>query len=185
MSCSGLEPDSDTSRRYYIGKYRASSWSPVGRGTRVYVAYDQESNEIVMLKDSWCVVGADASVLNEFEVLKEFLRAGIKHVPTVVAGGFVDGATTASQEFIKQQTGVAHGIRQNMRFAVKEVGRSIDTFNTPRELVQAIYSAFKGMLLELQCCRTSLSLHSPRSSRCLRNGERCSSSRRQLYQHPR
>ena len=120
MSCNGLEPDS--SRRYYIGKYRASSWSPVGRGTRVYVAYDQESNEIVMLKDSWCVVGADPTVLNEFEVLKDFLRAGIKHVPTVVSGGFVDGATTVSQEFIERDTGVAHMIRQNMRFAVKQVG---------------------------------------------------------------
>lgn len=101
-----------------------------------------------MLKDSWCVVGADATVPNEFEVLKDFLRAGIKHVPTVIAGGFVDEATTVSQEFIEQDTGIVHGMRQKLRFVVKEVGRSIDTFKTSRELVQVIYSAFKGVLQE-------------------------------------
>ena len=100
-----------------------------------------------MLKDSWCVIGL-AGVLNEFEVLKEFLRAGIKHVPTIVAGGFVDGATTVSQVFVERDTGNHHTIRQNLRFAVKEVGRSIDTFKTSRELVQVIHSAFKGVLQE-------------------------------------
>lgn len=170
-----MEPD--TSRRYYIGKYRASSRSPVGRGTRVYVAYDPEANDIVMLKDHWCAARSDG-VLNEFEVLKEFLRAGIKHVPTVVAGGFVDGATTVSQKYIK---GVPHEILHNLRFTVKEVGRPIDTFETSRELVQVIYSAFKGMLRGLCCCCARLISHFSRPSRCLRDGEWRPSSRRRLH----
>lgn len=148
----------------------------------MYVAYDEEAKDIAMLKDYWCVVGSDG-VPNEFEVLKDFLRAGIKHVPTVVAGSFVDGATTVSQEFIEREVGFAPEIRQNLRLAVKEVGRSIATFETSRELVEVIYSAFKGMLLELYHCRIPLILHSPRPSGCLRDGKRCSSSRHQLYKH--
>lgn len=175
-----MEPG--TSREYYIGKYRASSWSAVGRGTRVYVAYDLAANDIVMLKDFWCAIGL-AGVPNEFEVLKEFLRAGIEHVPTVVAGGFVEGATTVSQKYIKEDTGVTHGILHNLRFAVKEVGRSIDTYDNPRELVEVIYSAFKGMLRALCRRRATLIAPLPRPSRCIRDGERRPPSRHQLHQH--
>lgn len=137
-----MEPG--TSHRYYIGKYRAASWSPVGRGTRVYVAYDPDLKDIAMLKDYWCAIGLPDSVPPELEVLKDFLRAQIKHVPTVIAGGLVHGATTLSQEFIETDTGISHATRQKMRFAVKEVGRSLDTYENPRELVDAVYTALKG-----------------------------------------
>lgn len=129
--------------RYYVGKHRAASWSPFGRGTKVYVAFDREARDIVILKDYWCVIGVEG-VSNEVEVLKEFSEANIGNVPTILSGGFVDQAITVSQKYIEETSGCSHPPRQNLRFVVKEVGRKLASFHDAHELVQTVYDAFRG-----------------------------------------
>lgn len=109
----------------------------------MYVAFNKVAKDIAILKDYWCVIGVEG-VPNEVEVLKEFSTANISNVPTILSGGFVDQAITISQKYIEETSGCSHPPRQNLRFVVKEVGRTLASFQDARELVQAIYDAFRG-----------------------------------------
>jgi Fungal protein kinase len=59
---------------------------PVGRGTRCYEAYDCQTREVVLLKDTWRVEG----YLPEGDVYRRLHEAGVSNIAGFIAAGDVD-----------------------------------------------------------------------------------------------
>ena len=62
---------------------------PVGRGTRCYEAYNCQTHEVVLLKDTWRVEG----YLPKGGVYRRFREAGVSNIARLVAAGDVHGPT--------------------------------------------------------------------------------------------
>ncbi|GJE92032.1 hypothetical protein PsYK624_081850 [Phanerochaete sordida] len=64
-----------------------SSHTPLGRGTRVFIAYDLVDRELRIVKDSWRPEYWNA--LPEYVVLGRLADAGVEHIPGFICGGDV------------------------------------------------------------------------------------------------
>ena len=62
---------------------------PVGHGTRCYKAYDCETHDVVLLKDTWRV----ESYLPEENVYRRVHEAGVSNIAGLITAGDVHGPT--------------------------------------------------------------------------------------------
>ena len=131
---------------YYVGKHHAASKSPLGRGTKGYVAFDVDRDRLVFIKDYWCAL-ADG-VHRELNIYRRLHENGVSHVPTALAGGDVGGPemqTTVTQDFMKEdEEGRVPAKRVHYILVTKEVGRLLETYRGQLELNTCLFHAFTG-----------------------------------------
>lgn len=123
----------------YFIKYRCflvsgddfSSDSPIGRGTRGYIAYDMETGRFVYLKDAWRAAASNS----EIKIYQQLHENLVCSIATPVCGGDVVGSDgtlqqTRTQEVLPTMSGHIH-----CRLIVEEIGIPISDYPTGRNLV--------------------------------------------------
>jgi Fungal protein kinase len=137
-------------RRYVIRSFIPRPVSPFGRSTRTFIAYDLQSEECVVMKDSWRVDATNAPI--EGEIYRSLNQEGVKNVPKCV--GFCDVGEdkyhrTQTQSFSNApwlgSFDFSSPALRHHRLILKTVGRKLDKFRSSRELVCAIRAALIGM----------------------------------------
>lgn len=124
--------------------------SIIGRATRGYPVYDPLTDEIIFLKDSW----RDLRTTPESDTLRKLNKGKVPHVPTFVAGGDIALHETVNHLYVSQKwrcgpMSLARSAirgRIHHRFLEKEVGVPLKEFQSSKQLAQAIYHAFQGLL---------------------------------------
>ena len=113
---------------------------PVGRGTRCYEAYDCQTHEVVLLKDTWRVEG----YLPEGDVYRRLHEAGVSNIAGLIAAGDVDGPThkCGDTESIKARTtGASIWHHVHYRLVLDTVGFPLTNFSSTWGLVNAVTCA--------------------------------------------
>lgn len=125
-----------------LGKPRSSSQRLIGRSTRGYVAFDLDSKRLVFLKDYWRP--GREGVRTELDVYGKLKKHEVPYIATPIGGGDVisdmEPQSTITHLFVK---GV--GRLRHYRFAVQQVGRPIEDYETPRDMVMVLSQALSGM----------------------------------------
>ena len=135
-------------KTYLVGRHVSGHYSPTGRCTKGYVAFDLEDNELVFLKDQWRSVGAKHT---ELETYQELHKYGVKCIATVLAGGDVvdddDAAvqSTISQRYLKMPRRKRPLERIHTRLVTREIARSLDDYMDSVELIYVCTQALVGM----------------------------------------
>ncbi|KIP03556.1 hypothetical protein PHLGIDRAFT_121484, partial [Phlebiopsis gigantea 11061_1 CR5-6] len=119
-------------RRFLVGKPVSGGYQPVGRCTKAWVCY--------------CRANA-VGVHPEIATYSRLREHGVEHVATAVAGGDVSDAygvhKTVSQRFFDKQ-GLDMSERIQTRLVIKEVGRSLETYDASPELIIVTTDALLG-----------------------------------------
>ncbi|KAH8916853.1 hypothetical protein BT69DRAFT_1227752, partial [Atractiella rhizophila] len=113
---------------------------PLGRGTRCFVAYDEESDRAVVLKDSW----RDEAYEDEGKVYEKLKNAGVPNLFNVVAYGDVKQGCDFQRVTFKYKGRLGQEKKKvlcHSRLVLDRVGRSLADFRTERELVVAVRDA--------------------------------------------
>ncbi|GJE97884.1 hypothetical protein PsYK624_141060 [Phanerochaete sordida] len=125
-------------KAYLIGHHATGDCIPTGRCTRTYVGYDMDTDMLVYIKDSW---RAKSDLHPETETYVRLKKHDVHHIPTILAGGDVGGATpqcTVSQDY--QPPGEHRDVeRVHHRVVVKEIGRPIDAYPNSGELIHLMF----------------------------------------------
>ncbi|EKM52418.1 uncharacterized protein PHACADRAFT_198473 [Phanerochaete carnosa HHB-10118-sp] len=114
---------------YLIGKSISSHYSPTGRCTRGFIAFDLGSRRMVFFKDQW------RSVLRprtELDAYRRLHRHHVRHIATPIAGGDVE-QYTLTQELIFSLPKRVH-----TRFVTKEVGRPLEDYDNAIHLLEVV-----------------------------------------------
>lgn len=92
-----------------VGRPFYAAHSPVGRGTRVYVAYDLVTSQLQILKDAWRPEYEDR--IPEHVAYKNMKKKSIEFVPEVICGGDIPSgpeeplqATTTQDLAVEQES---------------------------------------------------------------------------------
>ena len=136
--------------RYFITTTpRAAIYSPPGRATRGFRAYDISQAAICFLKDSWRVDLPDIQAEGlTYEALK---KANVRNVPESVAYGDISTTkyhATKTLTYAKETWACSnfdHLIpHRHYRLALNVVGRSLLAFDSSYEMVAAVRDAIVG-----------------------------------------
>ena len=86
VSCRDLGND-NSSTSYLIGKHIVASFSPTGRGTKGYVAFNLKNARLCFLKDYWRP--SSAQIRSELEIYKRLHDNNVRRIATALGGGDV------------------------------------------------------------------------------------------------
>ncbi|KAH9936628.1 uncharacterized protein B0H18DRAFT_1165261, partial [Fomitopsis serialis] len=133
-SDNGRKPE----RKFLVGKPYFMSDSPIGGGTRGYIAYDVAEHRLVFFKEYWRV--DEPTYHPEGEVYLELHKHGVQYIATPIAAGDVCGATgearsTRAQAFLE---GSPPKLIQ-YRIILLEIGKPLKEYETSYDLVVAMY----------------------------------------------
>ncbi|EED78179.1 predicted protein [Postia placenta Mad-698-R] len=123
-------------RCFLICKHDFSSTSPIGRGTRGYLAFDMKTGKFVYFKDSWRVSTGNS----EIKVYQHLHEHGVGNIATPICGGDVvhtDG--TLHRTLAQDHNGNAEYI--HCRLVMEEIGESILDYPTSKDLVAVMFGA--------------------------------------------
>lgn len=137
--------DSPPLREFWVGKPFFIAQSLIGRGTRVYVAFDPKDHKFVCLKDAWRV--AIDSVQQEGEVIALLNKNDVDFVPTLICHGDLDGQQTVTDVLWKNlyaERECRMKPHTHYRLVEAEVCRPLSDFENGRELVKFILDCMKG-----------------------------------------
>ncbi len=81
----------------------------------------------------------------ELDVYEKLLGAGVNNIATPLGGGDVDPLRQKSQAQVYLSRGFDP--RLHYRFAVKQVGRPLEEYDSAYEMVWAVYDALVGELV--------------------------------------
>ncbi|KAH9927281.1 uncharacterized protein B0H18DRAFT_875646 [Fomitopsis serialis] len=139
-------PPASDGASFIVGKPYFATDSPIGRGTKGYIAYDVSRKRLVFLKDCWRPRVEDS--LREGNVLTMLRRSGVQYVPTPIAAGFAMLATW------DQNTTCRWPTQEHYRLVVKEICEPLESHSSPRELVKCIFEALQAhkQAWELERC---------------------------------
>ncbi|EPQ50704.1 hypothetical protein GLOTRDRAFT_66831, partial [Gloeophyllum trabeum ATCC 11539] len=143
-SSSGATSGPTRPRYFLVGRPHFTAPGMTGRATRGYVALDEESNELVYLKDCWRVDLPDMT--REGDVIQLMNNEGVQCVPTLVCHGDVKGQCTSTQKHWSRDAGKPNPFRphQHYRLVVQEVGCPLSDFKHSEELIQVITECITG-----------------------------------------
>lgn len=138
------ESDPARKRHFLVGKAETFSRSPVGRGTRGYIAFDLEEGRLHWLKDVW---RADsAQIHKEIDVYKRLHNAGVPNIASIECGGDVETGgevqTTRSQDHFPEHALVL--LRIHYRLVFKNVYRPLNTYGSARSMIIYVGDALEG-----------------------------------------
>ncbi|EKM57057.1 uncharacterized protein PHACADRAFT_208209 [Phanerochaete carnosa HHB-10118-sp] len=137
VSCPIVSMDgSDThgaTKSYLIGRHISGHYSPTGRCTRGYIAFDLDSHELVFFKDQWCCLGR---VRTELETYKRLHQHEVPHIALPMAGGDVGRHGTLTQDYLTHiPHEERHSRRVHTRLVTKQVGLMLETYKDSAELL--------------------------------------------------
>ncbi|GJE90344.1 fungal protein kinase-domain containing protein [Phanerochaete sordida] len=127
-------------RTYYIARALTKKHSSVhGRGTKDYIGFDVERQQIVFVKDIWYSEGT----LPELRTYKRLHDHGVQNIWSVAGGGGVGDApqTTLNQDFFPDGAS-RPSKRTHHRIVSERVGRPLDTHADQTVLLRCTYDAF-------------------------------------------
>ena len=150
VSCPAVSMDgSDTrgeTKSYLIGRHISGQYSPVGRCTRGYIAFDLETKELVFFKDQWRCLGR---VRTELETYKRLHQHHVPHIALPVAGGDISHQRTLTQGYLTHiPHEEIHSQRVHTRLVTKQVGLMLETYQDSAELLIIVGHALVG-----ECCQ--------------------------------
>lgn len=114
----------------------------LGRATRGYIAYDIDNKQLNFLKDYWQPVSK--SYHPELETYTKLSQAGVERIATPLGGGKLELQKTITQEYLPRSQNDADRARVHYRFAVKEIGRPLEDYDEPIEMLLAVLCAIIG-----------------------------------------
>lgn len=145
-------PPAHRTNSYWISKIHAGSCSPIGRGTKGFIAIDIDHHQIVFLKDYWC---PDlAGIHPELETYARLRGSNVPYVATALAGGTVIGSNgqaqvTVAQEGLKtmprDQRVAVPPKAIHYRFVVREIGRPLEEYQPSSQLWNVLMGSIIGM----------------------------------------
>ncbi|KAI0649727.1 hypothetical protein C8Q79DRAFT_900206, partial [Trametes meyenii] len=134
-----------TTRHFLIGRPLKRSHGTGRKSRRAYVAWDENRKSVVLIKDYWR--DDSPSCLTEFEVYVKMWEhpADEMFIPYLLGGGDVvhngQSQRTLTETFIVDQ----HlNSRVHTRLVIKQVCRSLVTFENCRELVSVVHDALRA-----------------------------------------
>lgn len=149
-------PNTDGSPLYYIAATpRVTPYTPPGRATRAFPAYDVLRRVPVFMKDSWRV--NMPGIWPEGLVYKALKKAGVRNIPDCLSSGDISTDhyhTTKTCTYIRAPWAChsdAHFVlHQHHRLALDIIGCSLTAFQSSYEMVSVVRDAIIGELLWMQ-----------------------------------
>lgn len=141
-----MVPDADGSQSYYVGhKPISSPRSLVGRATRSFSVFEEGTERVKYLKDSWRILGDD--MLKESEVYKTLQKHEVPHIVRFLTGDDVLDHRTVTADYKFEswawKTSQLLNYRHH-RMIFDVAGHDLCEFRSTRDLVQAIRDAVEG-----------------------------------------
>lgn len=145
---------------FFVPTPEAILYTPPGRATRGFSAYDPSSGELVFLKDTWRI--DLPAFIPEGEVYAKLNAASVRNVPKCLASGDISTYSTSKYhatttcDYVRSPwvckncschpngPWVPH---QHYRLVLDILGRSLVDFSSSREMVSAVRDALYGELL--------------------------------------
>ncbi|GJE92050.1 hypothetical protein PsYK624_082030 [Phanerochaete sordida] len=133
-----------------VGRQFYAAHSPIGRGTRMFVAYDLVTQQLRILKDAWRP--DHEGCIPEYAAYRDIERSKVDHVPKVVCGGDVLNRPEASpQVTITQDLAIGEesaswrrppvseaNLRKLVHYRILEdIVLPLEQLNNSRELLEA------------------------------------------------
>ncbi|EKM56996.1 uncharacterized protein PHACADRAFT_119131 [Phanerochaete carnosa HHB-10118-sp] len=151
----GEKTHDDGERCYLIGRYAFGHYSPVGRCTRGYAAFDLQTKRLAWLKDQWRCIARPHTELDAYIRLH---KHGVSYIATPIAGGDIDEHRTVSQGYMTHLSADWRpSERVHTRLVTKEVGRVLESYADSAELLRVCGEAFietrKGFLNDWDLCK--------------------------------
>jgi hypothetical protein len=146
-------PNADGSLLYFVTSTpEATLYTPPGRATRGFRAYDVLQGMVVFLKDSWRIDLPDIEA--EGRVYKMLRDAAVRHVPHCLASGDIltmEYHATKTHDYVIKPWAChsdAHFTpHQHYRLVLDVVGRALVQYRSSYEMVAAVRNALIGELL--------------------------------------
>ncbi|KAI0034246.1 hypothetical protein K488DRAFT_6567, partial [Vararia minispora EC-137] len=121
-----------------------------------YIAYEEETELVVWLKDTWRRSEPDLDIDTEGEIYRILHKADVRNIPKLVCAGDVFSTanvtessspqTTTTQAYVEETwacdsetTGIGH--HTHYRHVVLGIGRPLTSFKSPEEVVAAVADA--------------------------------------------
>ena len=146
LSLSIPDHSSSIRRRYIVEAPRPELDVPVGRWTRVSIAYDVQRRKRVFLKDSWRVMLEGSAP--EGEIYARLHKHSVPNIPSCSQAGYIGNElyhASRTHEFDTECGHSAHVMPyRHYRLVLDTIGRPLETFNRSHELVKAVYDALLG-----------------------------------------
>ena len=127
---------------FLVGKHCTEPRALTGRGTKGFVAYYEEEERVVFLKDSWIV--RDNIFHPELDTYARLRANNVEYVATALAGGEVglpDIQTTRTQCYSTSKTPPLPRVHSRL---VTNLGRPLEDYAEAQELIKAVHCAFEG-----------------------------------------
>jgi hypothetical protein len=149
-------PTAGGSRSFIVRSPIAIPYTPPGRATRGFEAYDLLEKTAVFLKDSWRIDLSDITA--EGLVYTRLEQASVSNIPRcIVSGDILDARYhgTKTQDYIgkswvEEVTGKAQLIpHHHYRLVLDIIGRSLTEYNSSYEMTTAVRDALVGKFLDL------------------------------------
>ncbi|KAF8506297.1 hypothetical protein BU17DRAFT_57756 [Hysterangium stoloniferum] len=123
--------------------------SPLGRSTRVFMAYCVETGKLVLLKDdTWRVVSPSQSP--EHMIYEELKKHRVRNICTCKEGSDVLDQVTRTQD-TSMARHLSSPLRrlQHYRLVLNEIGRSLADFKNTKEMVTAVRRHYRYLYRSL------------------------------------
>lgn len=149
-------PHTDGSPLYYIAPTpQVTPYTPPGRATRGFPAYDVSRCRLVYMKDSWRVNMPD--IWPEGRVYEVLRGYGVRNIPNCLSSGDIatDQYHASKTNSYLQAPWVCHTVTQlqhfiphrHYRLTLDVIGRPLTDFRSSYEMVSAVRDAIIGELL--------------------------------------
>jgi hypothetical protein len=146
-------PDADNVRFFVTTTPEATPYTPPGRATRGFVAYDISQQTVVYLKDSWRIDLPDIQA--EGRTYATLRGAGAQHIPHCLVSGDIlseDYHATKTQTYATNtwaRCSPKHFIpHRHYRLCLHVVGRILLKYRSSYEMVSAVRDAIIGEFLQ-------------------------------------
>jgi hypothetical protein len=148
-----MVPDKNASPLYYIAaRPHVTPYTPPGRATRGFPAYDVTRHMPVFMKDSWRVDVAD--IWAEGLVYDSLKEAGVRHIPDCLSSGDIltdQYHATKTCNYVHEPWACYVTARliphRHYRLTLDVIGRSLMTFSSSYEMVSVVRDTVIGNLL--------------------------------------
>ncbi|KAI0782041.1 hypothetical protein C8Q75DRAFT_811974 [Abortiporus biennis] len=150
------EPSWQKTLRLLIGAPRTEAYSPFGRGTKGFIAFDLEEKRLKFVKDCWRYHGDGSFYHPELEVY-ERIQERVKLGPTVglaiaEGGGDVIHPSgpdkvqdTVTDKYLNTLGKKKYLLQRHYRFAIRRVGTPLERYErTSRKLCRRVAEALSG-----------------------------------------
>lgn len=146
-------PDTSNSQLHFIAASpRATPYTPPGRATRGFPAYDVSRRVPVFMKDSWRLDVPD--IWPEGRVYQSLKASSVRHVPDCLSSGDISSDkyhATKTCHYTEMPwacyTTTHFTCHRHYRLALDVIGRSLTTFQSSHEMVSVVRDAIEGKLL--------------------------------------